>query len=150
MFRAVSIQGMHSENFDEECFHLEDVFFFTISIPSYYVVYNKAGDVIGIIPTGYNLFFKVDDYRNFEDIDMENVLRLFNAGDDFSIVGARNDSKKITLIHSSTISEFRMVEDRPINIPFTNRAFDSEGIVVFKNMSSLTEAIIDSRKFIKK
>jgi hypothetical protein len=150
MFRSVAIQGVQSENFDEECFRLEEAFFFTITIPSYYMVFNKNSEVIGIIPTGYNLFFTVDNYKNFEDIDMENVLRLFNANDDFSIVGTRDDSKKIILIHSSTISEFRMIEDKPINIPFTNRAFDSEGIVVFKNMSSLAEAINDSRKFIKK
>jgi len=142
MFRVVSINGIPNENFDEECFQVEEAFFFTIKIPSYYMVYNKKAEVIGVIPTDYNLFFKVDDYNNFEDIDMGNVLRLFKLGDEFFIVGTSNNSKKVNLISSKNISEFRLIEDSPINIPFTNKAFDSEGIIVFKNMASLAESIV--------
>jgi len=147
MYRVVSIQGIVNENFDEECFNIEEAFFFTIKIQSYYIVYNKNSEVIGIIPMGYNLFFKVDEYDNFEDIDMENVLRLFHMNEHFVIVGTKDASKKVNLIYSRDISEFKLVEDEPINIPFTNKAFDSEGIIVFRNMSSLAESILAKNIF---
>ena len=137
MFRVVLINGVKDETFDEESFIVEEVFFFTIEISSYYMVIDKKSEVIGIIPYGYNLFFKVDDHKNLEDIDMENVLRLFNRKENFKILGTRSDKNRVNLISSRDISEFRLIEDTPINIPFTDRAFDSDGIVVFKNISSL-------------
>jgi hypothetical protein len=147
MFRVVTIQGIADEEFNEESFLVEEAFFFTITVSSYYTVYNKVGDVIGIIPNNYNLFFKVDEHHSFEDIDMVNVLRLFEMGEKFFIVGTKNDSSNVTLIGSDTISKFEFVEDYPIDIPFTNKSFDSEGIVVFKNMTSLADSIEIDRLF---
>ena len=141
MFRVVLIQGVADETFDEESFNVEEAFFFTIEIASYYMVMNRSSEVIGIIPSDYNLFFKVDEHYNLEDIDMENVLRLYKMGEDFKILGTRSDENKVSLISSREISEFRLVEDEPLSIPFTNKAFDSDGIVVFKNISSLAESL---------
>lgn len=141
MFRVVLIQGIADSTFNEESFLVEEAFFFTIKIPSYYVVYNKEEEIIGIVPSDYNMFFKVDEHNNFEDIDMENVIRLFEMDEHFYLVGTRNDSEKVNMICSKQISEFRLVEDNPISIPFTNKAFDSDGIVVFKNMNSLADSI---------
>lgn len=141
MFRVVLIQGVADETFDEESFSVEEAFFFTIEISSYYMVFDRKSEIIGIIPSDYNLFFKVDEHCNLEDIDMTNVLRLYNMGEDFKILGTRSDANKVSLISSREIGEFRLVEDEPINIPFTNKAFDSDGIVVFKNISSLAESL---------
>jgi len=141
MFRVVLIKGLTPTAFREDSFLVEEAFFFTIQTSSYYTVFNKDREIIGIIPTDYNLFFKVDDHNNFEDIDMENVIRLFNMGTTFYLVGTTNNSHKVELICSNDISEFKLVENDPINIPFTNKAFDSDGIVVFKNISSLAESI---------
>jgi len=141
MFRVVLIQGVIDELFNEESFIVEEAFFFTIKSNAYYVVYNIRDDIIGIIPADYNLFFKIDEFENLEDIDMPNLIRLFEMGEDFHIVGTRADSKNVKLIPRSYIKEFRLVEDEPLNIPFTNKAFDSEGVVVFKNIVSLIESI---------
>lgn len=141
MFRVVLIQGIVDNEFNEESFVVEEAFFFTINVSSYYMVLNKKSEVIGIIPKDYNLFFKVDEHCNFEDIDMENVLRIFEMGEEFKLAGTMNDSHNVHLISSREISEFRLIEDDLINIPFTNKAFDSDGLVVFKNMSSLAESI---------
>lgn len=141
MFRVVLIQGVIDELFNEESFVVEEAFFFTIKSNSHYVVYNVHDEIIGVIPSDYNLFFKIDEFENLEDIDIPNLLRLFEMGEDFQLVGTRTDSKHVKLIPSRYIKEFRLVEDEPINIPFTNKAFDSEGIVVFKNIASLIESI---------
>lgn len=141
MFRVVVIQGLTNTAFREDSFLVEEAFFFTIKTSSYYTVFDNNKDVIGVIPFDYNLFFKVDDHNNFEDIDMNNVMRLFDMGTPFHLVGTSNDSHKVNLISSKNISEFRLIENDPIRIPFTNKAFDSDGIVVFKNISSLAESI---------
>ncbi len=141
MFRVVLIDGIAYETFDEESFSVEEAFFFTTEISSYYMILDRKSEVIGIIPVGYNLFFKVDEHYNLEDIDMENVLRLYNMGEDFKLLGTRSDENKVTLISSREISEFRLVEDETLSIPFTNKAFDSDGVVVFKNISSLAESL---------
>ena len=141
MFRVVLIQGVIDELFNEESFVVEEAFFFTIKSNSHYAVYNKKDEIIGIIPVDYSLFFKVDDFENLEDIDMPNVIRLFENGDNFQIVGTSANSKQVHLIPSEYIKEFRLVEDETMDIPFTNKAFDSEGIVVFKNILSLIESI---------
>lgn len=141
MFRVVLIDGVAYETFDEESFSVEEAFFFTTEISSYYMILDRKSEVIGIIPVGYNLFFKVDEHYNLEDIDMDNVLRLYNMGEDFKLLGTRSDENKVTLISSREISEFRLVEDETLSIPFTNKAFDSDGVVVFKNISSLAESL---------
>lgn len=141
MFRVVVIKSLTDTTFKEDSFLVEEAFFFTIKTSSYYTVFNNEKEVIGIIPIDYNLFFKVDDNNTFEDIDMENILRLFDANIPFYIVGTTSNSHKISLISSETISEFKLIENDFIKIPFTNKAFDSDGIVVFKNMSSLVESI---------
>lgn len=141
MFRVVLIKDIVHNAFNEDCFLVEEAFFFTIKMPSYYTVFNKEEEVIGVVPSDYNLFFKVDDHRTYEDIDMENIIRLFDNGTPFKLVGTTNGSQKVGVVHSRDISKFQLVEDNPISIPFTNKAFDSEGIVVFKNMSSLAESI---------
>lgn len=141
MFRVVLIDGVAYETFDEESFSVEEAFFFTTEISSYYMILDRKSEVIGIIPVGYNLFFKVDEHYNLEDIDMGNVLRLYNMGEDFKLLGTRSDENKVTLISSREISEFRLVEDETLSIPFTNKAFDSDGVVVFKNISSLAESL---------
>ena len=141
MFRVVLIDGIAYETFVEESFSVEEAFFFTTEISSYYMILDRKSEVIGIIPVGYNLFFKVDEHYNLEDIDMENVLRLYNMGEDFKLLGTRSDENKVTLISSREISEFRLVEDETLSIPFTNKAFDSDGVVVFKNISSLAESL---------
>lgn len=141
MFRVVLIDGIAYETFDEESFSVEEAFFFTTEISSYYMILDRKSEVIGIIPVGYNLFFKVDEHYNLEDIDMENVLRLYNMGEDFKLLGTRSDENKVKLISSREISEFRLVEDETLSIPFTNKAFDSDGVVVFKNISSLAESL---------
>lgn len=141
MFRVVVIQGIVDHSFNEDSFIVEPAFFFTIKHKTHYLIYNKNDDVIGVVPEGYNMFFKVDEYHNFEDIDMENVLRLFNMGEKFYLVGTRENSDHVHLFSSETISAFKLVESEPISIPFTNNAFDSEGVVVFKNMKSLAESL---------
>ena len=141
MFRVVLIEGVADETFDEESFSVEEAFFFTIETSSYYMILDRKSEVVGIIPVGYNLFFKVDEHYNLEDIDMENVLRLYNMGEDFKLLGTKSDENKVSLISSRDISEFRLVEDDTISIPFTNKAFDSDGVVVFKNISSLAESL---------
>lgn len=141
MFRVVLIHGVADETFDEESFTVEEAFFFTIDVSSYYVILNKKSEIIGIVPTDYNLFFKVDDYSNLEDVDMINVLRLFEMGEDFKILGTMSDKNEVRLISSREISEFKLVEDDVISIPFTNKAFDSDGVVIFKNISSLAESL---------
>lgn len=141
MFRVVIIDGVANETFDEESFSVHEAFFFTIETSSYYLILDRKSEVIGIIPVGYNLFFKVDEHYNLEDIDMENVLRLYNMGEEFKLLGTRSDENKVSLISSRDISEFRLIEDEPISIPFTNKAFDSDGVVVFKNISSLAESL---------
>lgn len=141
MFRVVIIDGVANETFDEESFSVHEAFFFTIETSSYYLILDRKSEVIGIIPVGYNLFFKVDEHYNLEDIDMENVLRLYNMGEEFKLLGTRSNENKVSLISSRDISEFRLIEDEPISIPFTNKAFDSDGVVVFKNISSLAESL---------
>ncbi len=141
MFRVVLIEGVADETFDEESFSVEEAFFFTIETSSYYMILDRKSEVVGIIPVGYNLFFKVDEHCNLEDIDMENVLRLYNMGEDFKLLGTKSDENKVSLISSRDISEFKLVEDDTISIPFTNKAFDSDGVVVFKNISSLAESL---------
>lgn len=141
MFRVVQIQGTIDELFNEESFTVEEAFFFTIKADSHYIIYDIRDEIIGIVPSNYNLFFKIDDFENLEDIDMPNMIRLFEMGEDFKLVGTSVQSKKAHLIPSSIIKEFKFVEDEEINIPFTNKAFDSEGVVVFKNITSLLESI---------
>ena len=141
MFRIVLIQDIVNDAFNEDCFVVENAFFFTIKIPSYYRVINKEEEIIGVIPSDYNLFFKVDDHDTFEDIDMENIKRLFDSNTPFQLIGTKNNSSKVNIVFSKEILEFKLIEDNPICIPFTNKAFDSEGIVVFKNINSLAESI---------
>ena len=138
MFRVVKIVD---STFDEESLVVEDAFFFTINVPSYYVIYNKMADIIGTIPIDYNMFFKIDNSSTFEDVDMENVLRMFNHGMNFSLVGTKMGKNKVHMIESEDIARFELVEDDSFQIPFTNQAFDSDGVVIFKNMSSLADSI---------
>ena len=126
---------------NEENLIVEDAFFFTIQIPNHYVIYNKMAEIIGTIPFGYNMFFKTDNSYNFEDIDMENVLRLFKAGYKFSLVGTKEGKNKVHLIDSCDIARFELIEDDDFTIPFTNQAFDSDGVVVFKNMNALADSL---------
>ena len=132
MFRVVLIKGIVDTAFNEDSFLVEEAFFFTIKTNTYYNILNLDGEIIGVIPGNYNLFFKVDDHSNFEDIDMANVLRLYKMGIPFQIVGTSNDSAKVNVVSSKNISNFKLIEDDSISIPFTNKAFDSDGIVVFK------------------
>lgn len=141
MFRVVTIHDILDGTFNEDSFVVEEAFFFTIKSSPYYVIYNKMAEIIGMVPSDYNLFFKVDHHGGFEDIDMENVIRLFQAGEKFKLVGTKSNSNKVTLIDSEDIARFHLVEDDYINIPFTNKAFDCEGIVIFKNMASLADSL---------
>ena len=139
MFRAVSLMELEGE-LTEESMYLEDTFFFTINIPSYYMVFNRIADVIGIIPVDYNLFFKVEGSYSFEDVDMENLLRLHADGAHFKLIGSGEGSKPI-LVDSNDISRIELIEDGEYTIPFTNQAFDSDGVIVFKNMNALIDSI---------
>lgn len=141
MFRIIKIGDILDGEFDEESLTVEDAFFFTISCQNYYVLYNNVDEVIGKIPTDHFMFFKIDGCSYFEDIDMENALRLHKQGLEYQIVGTRNNNHKIKMISSNDISRFELVEDQPIQIPFTNSAFDSEGIVIFKNMNALADSL---------
>lgn len=141
MFRVVTIQDILDGDFNEQSFIVEDAFFFTIKIPNYYIIYNTDDEIIGLVPEDYNLFFKIDHQSGFEDIDIHNLIRLYSMGDEFKLVGTKADSHKAILIDSKTISRFELIEDTPINIPFTNKAFDSDGIIVFKNMLSLSDSL---------
>lgn len=141
MFRVIKIGDIMDGSLDEEAMIVEDAFFFTISSPNYYVIYDKAGDVIGRIPLDYFMFFKIDGSPYFEDIDMENALRLHEQGMEYQLVGTRADSHKIKIISSHDILKFELVEDNPMQIPFTNSAFDSDGVVIFKNMNSLADSL---------
>jgi hypothetical protein len=142
MFRVITIHDILDGDFNEESFELSEAFFFTIKVDSYYAIYNKSAEIIGIVPSDYNMFFRVEhDHSSFEDVDMPNVLRLFEQGDGFSLIGTKSKTNKVRLIHSCDIARFELVEDSPIQIPFTNRAFDSEGIVVFKNMNALADSL---------
>jgi len=138
MFRVVKIVD---STFDEESLVVEDAFFFTIDVPSYYIIFNKMAEVIGTVPIDYNMFFKIDDSPTFEDVDIENVLRMFNQGISFSLIGTEMGTNKVHLIDSNDIAKFELIEDDNFKIPFTNQAFDSDGVVVFKNMNSLADSI---------
>jgi hypothetical protein len=141
MFRVIKLGDIMDGALNEESMIVEDAFFFTINTPNYYVVYNTSAEVIGKIPLDYFMFFKIDGSPYFEDIDIENALRLFDQGIEFQIVGTKADSHKIHMVNSRDILKFELVEENPIQIPFTNSAFDSEGIVIFKNMNSLADSI---------
>ncbi len=141
MFRVVKIVDIVDSSLDEDSLVVEDAFFFTIKVPSYYVIYNKMAEIVGTIPIDYNMFFKIDNSRTFEDVDMENILRMYNQGMDFSIVGTKEGKNKVILIQSKDIARFELVEDDEFEIPFTNEAFDSDGVVIFKNMNSLADSI---------
>jgi len=141
MFRVIKIGDIMDGSLDEESMHIEDAFFFTINVPNYYLIYNKAEEVIGRIPLDYFMFFKIDGSPYFEDIDIENALRLHEQGIEYQIVGTKANSHKIQMVDSSEIAKFELVEDNPIQIPFTNSAFDSDGIVIFKNMNSLADSL---------
>jgi len=141
MFRAVKIIDIIDGSLNEESLIVEDAFFFTIKVQNYYLFYNKMAEVIGVVPMDYNMFFKIDHSNIFEDIDMENLLRLYNHKMDFSIVGTKEGSNKVTIIKSSDIARIELIEDEDMVVPFTNDAFDSEGIVIFKNMNSLADSI---------
>jgi len=142
MFRIVSINDLADGEFSEDSMSVDEAFFFTIDLDSYYEVYNKNDEIIGIIPKEYNMIFKIADGADgFEDIDMYNLLRLHAQGVKFEIVGTQEGSKKIKMIKSNDILRFELIEDSVISVPFTNQAFDSEGIVIFKNVLSLAESI---------
>lgn len=142
MFRVIKISDILDGALDEESMVVEDAFFFTIKVPNYYLVYNRSADIIGRIPLDYNMFFRIGTAcPYFEDIDMSNLVRLYDEGMTFELVGTQEGSNKITLIDSSDIARFELVEGDLISIPFTNQAFDSEGIVIFKNMNSLADSI---------
>lgn len=141
MFRVIKISDIMDGALDEESMVVEDAFFFTIKIPNYYLVYNRSADIIGRIPLDYNMFFKIGNTPYFEDIDMANLVRLYEDGMSFELVGTVEGSNKISLIESSDIARFELIEGDLISIPFTNQAFDSEGIVIFKNMNSLADSI---------
>jgi len=141
MFRAVKIIDIIDGSLNEESLVVEDAFFFTIKVQNYYLFYNKMAEVIGVVPMDYNMFFKIDNSNVFEDIDMENLLRLYNRQMDFSIVGTKEGSNKVTIVKSSEIARIELIEDEDMTVPFTNDAFDSEGIVIFKNMNSLADSI---------
>lgn len=142
MFRVITINDILDGDFNEESFEVSEAFFFTIKSDIYYTIYNKLDEVIGVIPPEYNMFFRVEyDHASFEDIDILNVIRLFDQGVGFSLIGTKYGTNKVKLVNSSDISRFELVEDAPIQIPFTNRAFDSEGIVIFKNMNALADSL---------
>jgi len=141
MFRVIKIGDIMDGALNEESMIVEDAFFFTINTTNYYVVYNYDGDIIGKIPNDYFMFFKIDGSPYFEDIDMENLLRLQQQGIEYSIVGTKVGSHKIKMISSLDIMKYELVEDEPLQIPFTNSAFDSDGIVIFKNMNSLADSL---------
>ncbi len=139
MFRAVSLMEMEGE-LNEESMVLEDTFFFTINISDYYVIYNKSVDIIGVVPIDYNMFFKVEFSEAFEDVDMENLLRLHEDGTKFNLIGSGKGNKP-KLINSEDIAKIELIEDGEFTIPFTNQAFDSDGVVVFKNMNALIDSV---------
>ena len=78
MFRVVTIHDILDGTFNEDSFVVEEAFFFTIKSSPYYVIYNKMAEIIGMVPSDYNLFFKVDHHGGFEDIDMEKLIRKRN------------------------------------------------------------------------
>jgi len=139
MFRAVSLMDMEGE-LNEESMLLEDTFFFTINIQDYYILYNRLVEVIGVVPLDYNLFFKVEGSYSFEDVDMENLTRLHKDGTHFKLIGS-GKSLKPQLIDSNDIARIELIEDGEYTIPFTNQAFDSDGVVVFKNMNALIDSV---------
>jgi len=141
MFRVVKIVDIIDGSLNEESMVVEDAFFFTIDITNYYRIYNKTADIIGIIPMDYNLFFKIDNSPVFEDIDMANIVRLHQQGVDFQLAATAENSNKVKLIQSSDIARFELIENDILKIPFTNQAFDSEGVVIFKNMNSLADSM---------
>lgn len=139
MFRSVSLMEMDGE-LNEESMLLEDTFFFTINISDYYMMYNRMAEVIGVVPLDYNLFFKVEYSESFEDVDMDNLLRLHDDGTKFQLIGSGLGSKP-KLINSEDIARIELIEDGEFTIPFTNQAFDSDGVVVFKNMNALIDSV---------
>jgi len=141
MFKIVKIQEIEDGLLDEESLVVEDAFFFTIPTTTYYRIYNKKIEVIGTVPIDYNMFFRVDNSPVFEDIDLENLLRLFDRGEHFSLVGTKEGKKDVILIDSSDIARFELIEDDDLQIPFTSNAFDSDGIVIFKNMMALSDTL---------
>ena len=139
MFKSLTIVDIFDGDFNEECMVVEESFFFTTKIESFYNIYNKNNELIGLVPSDYNLFFRIDNSPSFEDIDMFNIIRFYEQGISFELVGTKEGSNKVDIIDSSTIGRFELIEDQIIHIPFTNKAFDSEGIIVFKNMKSLAD-----------
>lgn len=144
MFRVVKISDVMDGALDEESLHVEDAFFFTIKVDEYYLVYDKNAEIIGRIPVEYNVFFRIEKYPYFEDTDMTNLLRMFNDGVKFELVGTSANSNKISVIKSEDIAKFYLVTEDTIEIPFTNQPFDSEGIAIFKNMNALADSLINT------
>jgi len=49
--------------------------------------------------------------------------------------------KNSQLIDSNDIARIELIEGGEYTIPFTNQAFDSDGVVVFKNMNALIDSV---------
>jgi hypothetical protein len=55
MFRVVTIHDILDGSFNEDSFVVEEAFFFTIKSSPYYVIYNKMAEIIGLVPSDYDL-----------------------------------------------------------------------------------------------
>jgi hypothetical protein len=142
MFKIVKIYDLEEGEINEDNMILEDGFFFTMPQNIYYELYDENEELIGTIPYGYNLFFKFDEHGLFEDIDIENLIRLTNQNSKFYIAYADLKKNKIKLLRSDKIKKIQLKEqDENYEIPFTNYPFESDGVIVFKNLKSLADSL---------
>lgn len=140
MFKVVNITPTDNDVIDDRNFIIEDSFFFTVEHDRYYVVTNNDDVVVGILPDDYHMFFKVGDNCSIEEIDVENLLRLFTINEKFDILGIDYNTNTVNFLNSSDIKSIALKTNDTIRIPFTDQAFDSNGIIVFKNIYALAES----------
>jgi len=146
MFRIVKLVDV-SDYLNEDNFIVEEAFFFTYTSKGKYVLYNHDNMVVGVVPLDYNLFFRVDAMEMFEDIDMGNLVRMFDNGMSFQLAATQANNNKITILDSKDIASIVFDEEGEVIIPFTSYPFDSDGLVVFKNMVSIADTLEDDRVY---
>ena len=141
MFRIAKLNNIVEDGIDEESVKVEDSFFFTITVPNHFVIYNRKAEIIGRIPEDYFMFFRLGSTSDFEDIDIGNVQRLLSTDTYIELLADNFGKRKPKVIKSSDIAKIIFMEESPLEIPFTNYVFDSDGVFVFKNTTSLADTI---------
>jgi hypothetical protein len=140
MYKILKIVDVEN-GINENSFEISDDYFFSIDIDKYYVIVDEEDNIVGVVPEDFNMFFRVgSDMGSFEDIDVENLIRLIENGESFELLGVDIANEKVKIIKVKP--GYRLIEvNNTISIPFTNYPFELDGLIVFKNFKSLEETI---------